>query len=294
MANHRRDALRRVDDDRHDRDAAAQLPEGVAVRRVVAVVAPDPAQARRRPPRRRRAAPGRAAPRAAAVVARLLAGVDHELLPDAEPGRVGGRAGPPARRASPPSRLHTRTRSRVSSGRAAARSSSGSAAAMRPPSPTATIISGTCSLRPKNCARSAHAVHGAVDAEQYGRAGHAVAVQERRRPPRRRAAAGTLVATDVDGQLRRRVRLARQPPRRGRAVSMRARSSVTRPCEGSFVDVRERRLDPRARVDGDRHEREVLGERQQPVGPQVVLGAEALDAAQQQARRAGRGGRRRR
>src|SRR4051794_4997390 len=40
------DAVGRVDDDAHDRHATAQLPEGVAVGRMVAVVAPDAAQAR--------------------------------------------------------------------------------------------------------------------------------------------------------------------------------------------------------------------------------------------------------
>ena len=44
------------------------------------------------------------------------------------------------------------------------------------------------------------------------------------------------------------------------------------------------RLDARARVDGDRDDRQVLGERQQPVGVQVVLDAEARDAAQDEAR----------
>ena len=55
-----RDVLRRVDRDRHQRRAAAHLPEHVAVGLVVAVVAPDPAQ-RRRPGRARRAQRGRRA-----------------------------------------------------------------------------------------------------------------------------------------------------------------------------------------------------------------------------------------
>ena len=46
-ANQRADAVGSVDDDRDDGDAAAKLPEGVAVRGVVAVVAPDPADAGR-------------------------------------------------------------------------------------------------------------------------------------------------------------------------------------------------------------------------------------------------------
>ena len=86
-----RDALGRVDDHRDDRHAPAQLPEAVAVGRVVAVVAPDAAQ-------RRGAGRAGGAQRAHELdverslrVARLLAAVDHQLLPHRQPGRVGGR-----------------------------------------------------------------------------------------------------------------------------------------------------------------------------------------------------------
>ena len=110
--------------DGEHRHAAAQRPEAVAVRRVVAVVAPDPAQARRAgralgaQPRTSASWSGRAA------VAGLLAGVDHELLPDAR-GRARTSAARRARRRARRRACSTRTRSSVASGRASRRASSG-------------------------------------------------------------------------------------------------------------------------------------------------------------------------
>ena len=96
----------------------------------------------------------------------------------------------------------------------------------------------------------------------------------------RRAAADALLPAEVDGELRGAAELARAA--RGRSTSG-ARSSVTSPCassrrtSGSAVD------DALALVDGDRHHRQVLGQRQQAVGAQVVLQAEALDPAEHRA-----------
>jgi hypothetical protein len=55
------------------------------------------------------------------------------------------------------------------------------------------------------------------------------------------------------------------------------------PVEAELLELVQRRLDTRARVDGDRHQRQVLRERQEAVGVQVLLGPEALDAAHDQA-----------
>ena len=52
---------------------------------------------------------------------------------------------------------------------------------------------------------------------------------------------------------------------------------------GRGADLRQRRLDPRPRVDRGEHHRQVLGQAEQPVGLQHLVAAEALGAAQQDA-----------
>lgn len=101
------EAVRAVDHDGQHGHLTAQGEEAVAVGWVVAVVAPDPAQ--------RGGAGGSGFPEAAdelevqgvAVVLGLLAGADHELVPDAQTLQVVGRQGygSASRR---PSRLQTR------------------------------------------------------------------------------------------------------------------------------------------------------------------------------------------
>jgi hypothetical protein len=78
----------------------------------------------------------------------------------------------------------------------------------------------------------------------------------------------------VDGQLGRRVRLQQAADALDRHQA----------AEPQRVDLAERRLDPPTAVDRDRDERQVLGEAQQPVGVQVLLGAEAADAPHHDAR----------
>ena len=85
------DSLGGVDDDRHDRDVAPQLEHAIAMGGVVAVEAPDSAQARG-PARPALAQPAheRHVQRAAAVAC-LLGGVDHQLLPHGQTLLVGRR-----------------------------------------------------------------------------------------------------------------------------------------------------------------------------------------------------------
>ena len=68
-----------------------------------------------------------------------------------------------------------------------------------------------------------------------------------------------------------------------RSDRRRARSSVSEPVPGDGADLRQRRLDPGARVHGGQHHRQVLGQAQQPIGLQHLVAAEALGAAQQDA-----------
>ena len=91
-----------------------------------------------------------------------------------------------------------------------------------------------------------------------------------------RPAAGALAAAEVGGELR----LARPDARRREACALERDEAVA--AEGH--DLVEERLDARALVDRDGDDRQVLGERQQPVGVQVVLDPEARDAAQDEAR----------
>ena len=64
---------------------------------------------------------------------------------------------------------------------------------------------------------------------------------------------------------------------------MRARSSVIRPWRLICDDLRKEALDPRTSIHRDGHQRQILGQRQYPVGAKPVLDAEALGAAQHDA-----------
>ena len=114
----------------------------------------------------------------------------------------------------------------------------------------------------------------------------AAAVQKLADGHERRRVRRALPASHVDGQLGR---LARAPSGSSTAPtsplsSRRARSSVISPRRLIASTLLEQRLDPLARVDRDRHHRQIFGQRQQPVGAQVVQPPEALGAAQQHAR----------
>jgi hypothetical protein len=49
------------------------------------------------------------------------------------------------------------------------------------------------------------------------------------------------------------------------------------PVEAQLTEIREGGVDPSSRVDRDRHDRQILGQREQAVGMKMVLDAEALD-----------------
>ncbi len=123
----------------------------------------------------------------------------------------------------------------------------------------------------------------AVDAQKHGRAGDTAPVKQvgdgrkRGRPQR------ALLAAEVDGQLGR---LAQPLGQHDLADPAAEQSGALQRDEALALDLehaRERRLDPRARVDRDRDDGQVFGERQQPVGVQVVQPPEAFGAAQQDA-----------
>ena len=79
--------------------------------------------------------------------------------------------------------------------------------------------------------------------------------------------------------------LASSPARgRRRGVGHACALEGDEPVAAHRHDLVEQRLDARPRVDRDRDHRQVLGERQQPIGVQMVLDAEAGDAAQHEAR----------
>ena len=149
--------------------------------------------------------------------------------------------------------------------------SSGSAAASASASPTEITISGTPALRPEEARAPALAVRGPVDAEQHGRAGDAVAVQRRHHVVRRARRAPC-----------RRSAWRRRPRPAALQSCARARASPARRTRSACTS-RQGGLDPLARVDADRDQRQVLRQRQQPVGAQVLLGAEAGRPAQDEA-----------
>ena len=121
---------------------------------------------------------------------------------------------------------------------------------------------------------------GAVDAQQHGGARDAVAVQCVDDGDVRRPAARPLAAPEVDGELGLLAARAATTRGVGHACALEGDEAVA----AHRHDLVEQRLDARPRVDRDRDDRQVLGEREQPVGVQMVLDPEARDAAQDEAR----------
>ncbi len=109
-----------------------------------------------------------------------------------------------------------------------------------------------------------HAVCRPVDAEQHRRAGDARAAQDFDDRLVRRAPAGRLMAAQVDRQLRLLVQGVGQRVGRGALGHEPRPFRRHEPVEAERRDVFARRLDERTAVDGDRDERQVLGEREQP------------------------------
>ena len=129
----------------------------------------------------------------------------------------------------------------------------------------------------------AAAAAGAVDAEQHGRAGDPAAVEQIADGRERRHAVDALLAADVDGELGRLAELLGQLHRADLAGEQPRALERDQAAALDLQDQLEHRLDPLAAVDGDRDDRQVLGQRQQPVGVQVVQAAEAFGASQQDA-----------
>ena len=129
-----------------------------------------------------------------------------------------------------------------------------------------------------------HAVRGAIDAEQHGRAGQSVLAQRLDDRHVRRPPAHAVLAPDVDRELGRLMQLVGEldgaDPSSEHAGALERHQAVA----GDRLDVVERGLDAPARVDRDRDDRQVLRERQQARRLEVVLDAEALDSAHHDAR----------
>jgi hypothetical protein len=113
------------------------------------------------------------------------------------------------------------------------------------------------------------AVDCAVDAEEHGRARDTVAAQ------RLADRDGGLAATHVDGELH-------LPGDVGRSGARTFEGDETVALKR--VHVVEQSLDALGHIDCDRHERQVLRQRQDGIRAQVMLGAEPFDPAQQHAR----------
>ena len=180
--------------------------KSIAMRRMVAVEAPDAAQACRA------AGVGLAQPaderqvKRAAPVARLLGGVDHQLLPYGQSLLVGRREWGRRRQQLPVSLAHADSlerEQRPAKQRAEVRQHRGD------------LLAGAdrddhhrhLGIASEEAGSLAHAVGGAVDAEQRGRAGDAPAMQQVADRHERRNAARLLPTPDVDSQLGRLVKL---------------------------------------------------------------------------------------
>ena len=261
-------ALGGVDGRDEHRHAPAQLEQPVAVRVVLAVVAPDAAQ--RRGPRRAagaQAAHQRVGERAA-LVARLLAAHDGELDPAARARRAGRRAArrracrpAPARacaaaRPAPRRARRARARSvppRRRRRRAAARARSRRRTARARRRPWAVPSTPSSTLAPATPWRRS----AATSATCAGR------------PPAR----APRVSCDRQLDLRR-----PRPCRRHAGDGALERDQAAAGARGGLLGGGH---DRRRAVDRDRDRGEVLRQGQQPVRAQVVADAEARAAAQQ-------------
>src|ERR671931_2381310 len=96
-------------------------------------------------------------------------------------------------------------------------------------------------------------------------------------------AGDALLAAHVDGELGRLVQVLGEPDRADASGQHPRALERHQPVVDERGDLVERGLDALPGVDRDRHEREVLGQRQQARRLEVVLDAEALDAAQDHA-----------
>ena len=138
-------------------------------------------------------------------------------------------------------------------------------------------------VAPEEARPLAHAVGGAVDAEQHRRTGDAPAVKQVAHGDERRRARDPLLASNVDRELRRLVQLLWQRDRPDLA------GQHPRPLQGDQAvtldrdDLLEQVLDSRSRIDRHRHQREILRQREYPVRAKPVLQPEALRATQHHA-----------
>ena len=170
------------------------------MRGVVAVVAPDPADAGR--------AVGLGVAQGAnelgvhrmAGVARLLARVDHELLPHAEARRVRARQSLGSASFAP-SRLQTRMRSSVMSGRLEQASEAGQHRGDATALADRDDHERNAGVAAEERGAVANAVRGAVDAEQDRGPGDSRLVQQVDDGLVGGRPVGALLAADIDGQL---------------------------------------------------------------------------------------------
>ncbi len=127
-------------------------------------------------------------------------------------------------------------------------------------------------------------MRGAIDAQQHGRPSQPVAPEQIHHRLVGGAAAGLLVPSDVDGQLDRLRAGPRQVGGPGQNRPGEQPGSLERhqTLERQPLDLGQGALDTFPRIDRHRHQREILGEREQAIGMEVVLDAKALGAPHDQ------------
>ena len=199
------------------------------------------------------------------------------------PGGGSGRGGATA----VPSRRRTRTRSSVATGAGRSAASSARAGRRRAGLGDAEDEQGHARVAPGEPRALAPPAGGAVDAEQDARARDAVAVQGRDGDDVGRPAVPAGAAAEVQGELHR-VGLGHglEVLGRGRGeVAEQARAlEGDQAAEAQGPHVGQRGPDRAGLVDGECHERKVLGERQRRVGAPQPPRAEAVGPAQEHAR----------
>lgn len=137
---------------------------------------------------------------------------------------------------------------------------------------------------PEEPGSPADAVGGAVDSKEDRGPRDAATVQQVDDRLVGRFALGPFVAADVHGQLELVLQLRGQLERRLPSSQHAGALQRHQPVEAELVDLDECRHDPQTGIHGDRHQRQVLRQREQPVGVQVMLDPEAFDAAHDEAR----------
>ena len=129
------------------------------------------------------------------------------------------------------------------------------------------------------------AVGRSVDAEQRGGAGHAVTMQQIAHRHKGGHAVDAFLAAKADGQLGRFLQFLRKPDGTDLVGQQTGPLQGGEPGAIKLQRLIKHSFDARTVINGDRNERQILGQGQGTVGAQMMLEPESVDAPEQDAGR---------